>query len=379
MQQAQFGQKRSVCLVNKSVLFPITLAEAKSYPEMGLRPEGSELEQTPKKSAESFSLGEVKIIGGKPYRTGFLNAFWSGFGVGETRMRLRAKRENVLSNIHNLHHYTSLAGLKGIIEENGFWASDNRFMNDAEESWNGIRLADEVLQHKAKRTRDPAFATILRNVGKLVTSPRQHGHLVACFSTVRDDLGQWRGYGSGGVCICLGTARNSEAPLFFGPDHLPYKAIYEELPKRVLLLSILRSFEREYLVDRSVMNGNWPSDHDENYSQQIFSRITGSILGFKDKAFKNEAEARIVLSYNQADSYEDGLRFRVSPLGIVPYLRTGDHIALKKHGGRLPLREIIIGPAPHQELIAQSVETFIRQSGYADTPVTLSRVPYRAP
>lgn len=328
---------------------------------------------------ERYLLEEVQIIGGKPYRTGFLNAFWGNLDQADSRMLLRARRESVLSNMHNLHHYTSLAGLKGIIEENGFWASDNRFMNDSEESWNGIRLANEVLQHKAKRVRDPAFAAILRKVGEHLISPRQHGHLVACFSTARDDLGQWRGYGAGGVCICLGSRSELEAPLFFGPDHLPYKAIYKEYPKRVLLLSVIRSFEREYRLDRRAMGDNWPSDHDENYTQEINARISGSILGFKDKSFKNEAEARIVLSYNQADRYEGGLRFRVSPLGIVPYLRTGDHIAVKKHGGLLPLREIIIGPAPHQDLIAQSVETFLRERGYADTTVTLSRVPYRAP
>ncbi|WP_139212712.1 hypothetical protein [Pseudomonas jessenii] len=318
-------------------------------------------------------------VEGKPYRTGFLNAFWGGSDTSDPRVLLRARRENVLSSSQSLHHYTSLSGLKGIIEENGFWASDNRFMNDAEESWNGIKLAREVLQHKAKRSSEPAFASILRNVDELLASPRQYGHLVACFSTARDDLGQWRGYGAGGVCLCLGTVGEAEAPLFFGPDHLPYKAIYDDLRKRVLLLSVLRGFEREYALDRIAMASKWPNNHDEHYTQQLHLKISGCILGFKDRAFQNEAEARIVLSHQQVDSYEGGLRFRVSPLGIIPYLRTGDHLAIKKDGGRLPLREIIVGPAPHQELVAQSVETFLRQSGYANTTVSLSQVPYRTP
>jgi hypothetical protein len=252
-------------------------------------------------------------------------------------------------------------------------------MNDAEEGWNGIRLAREVLQHKAKRSCEPAFASILRGVEALIAAPRDHGHLVACFSTARDDLGQWRGYATGGVCLRLGTLGEGEAPLFFGPDHMPYEAIYGDSRKRMFLLSVIRSFEREYALDRATMLAHWPDDHDQNYTEQLHLRLSSGILGFKDRAYQNEVEARIVLSYQQVDRYEGGLRFRVSPLGIIPYVRTGDHRAVKRHGGRLPLRELIVGPASHQKLIAQSVEMFLRQSGYTDTLVSLSKVPYRTP
>jgi hypothetical protein len=337
------------------------------------------LTKIPENPRDLPGLDEVRLIGGSPYRTGFLKAFWGSFDAKDLRVLLRAKRQNVLSISQDLYHYTSLVGLKGIIEENGFWASDNRFMNDAEESWNGIKLTRKILQHKAMRSNKPAFASILRKVDELLASPRQHGHLVACFSTVRDDLGQWRGYGAGGVCLCLGTVGDLDAPLFFGPDHLPYQAIYNDFRKCVLLLSILRDFEREYALDRDSMDLKWPDDHDENYIQQLHSKLSGCILGFKDRAFQNEAEARIVLSYQQVDRYEGGLRFRVSPLGIIPYLRTGDHLAVKKKAGQLPLREVIVGPGPHQELVAQSVETFLKQRGYDQTTVSLSKVPYRTP
>lgn len=321
------------------------------------------------------------MINNKPYRTGFVNAFFSCLNDENYRTsQLRAKRENILDMSRDLYHYTSLAGFKGIIDENGFWASDNRFMNDAEENWNGINLVRKTLLHKAKRSSRP-FAAILLKVDELVASPSQHGHLVACFSTVRDDLGQWRGYGGGGVCLRLGAPvdSKSEAPLFFGPEHLPFQAIYKDIRKCMLLLSILRCFEAEYAIDQAAMDPYWPDDHDKNYAAKLYSKLAGCILGFKDRAFQNEAEARIVLSYQQASQYEGGLRFRVSPLGIIPYLRTGDNIAIKKHGGRLPLREVIVGPGPHQDLVAQSVETFLRKCGYNNTTITLSTVPYRTP
>lgn len=327
----------------------------------------------------AVSLVKATIIGGAPYRAGFIKAAWDGIDRNNPETLLRAKRENVLSGWRELYHYTSIAGLKGIVEENGFWASDNRFMNDAEESWNGIRLAREVLQHKAKRSRDPAFVEILRGVAELIAAPREHGHLVTCFSTARDDLGQWRSYAAGGVCLRLGEAREGETPLFVGPKQLPFAVIYEHRRKQVLLLSILRRFEREYALDRAAMPHDWPDDHDESYRIHLHSTILHHILGFKDPAFAHEAEARLVLSYEDADRYDGGLRFRASPLGIIPYLRTGDRLAVKKKGGRLPLREVIVGPSPYHELIAQSIEIFLRQSGYAETLVIVSQVPYRAP
>lgn len=332
----------------------------------------------PEEAPTVASLGDVRIINGKPYRLGFLNAtYWSPALLAEIPERAKRIERSTLSS--ELYHYTSIAGMKGIIEENGFWASDNRFMNDSEENLSGIRLARDVLQHKLKRSKDAAFASILRSVDELFAAPKEYGYLVACFSTARDDLGQWRGYAAGGVCLRLGDRLEEESPLFFAPEHIPYTAIYKCLPKRVLLLSAIRTFEREYARDRAAMPVDWPEDHDEEYTKALHSHISGCIVGFKDAAFENEAEVRIVLSYEHLCQFDGGLRFRVSPLGIIPYLRTGDNLCIKKHGGRLPLREVVVGPAPHQTLIAQSVETFLRQKGYSDTVVSVSSVPYRTP
>ncbi len=323
------------------------------------------------------TLGEVSIIGGKPFRTGFISAFWGNFDINDPHTQRSAKRENTMALWDNFYHYTSIAGFKGIIEESGFWASDNRYLNDTEENSNGVGLAREVLQHKSKRSRNLEFVDVLREVDTMLANPRKYGHLVSCFSSVRDDLGQWRGYAAGGVCLRVGRSVDDEGLLFFGPDHLPHEVVYSDCRKRVLLLSVIRRFEHEYVLDRSAMPNHWPDDHDENYAKEIHSLISSDILAFKNQAFASEAEARIVISYQQIAQYDGGLRYRVSPLGIVPYLRTGDHLAVKKDGGRLPLHEVIIGPSQNQDLMAESVEFFLRQSGYSNTLISLSNVPSR--
>ncbi len=311
-------------------------------------------------------------------RFGFLNAFGLALNANDPRVKWRAVRESVLSNVTDLYHYTSLDGLRGIIEENGFWLSDNRFMNDAEEITHGVQLASVVLSHMAKRSHSDAFADVLRNVARRLSEPRKQGNLVACFSQAGDDLGQWRGYAMGGVCLRLGEPMSGEHSLFFGPGHVQYRAVYDEWPKCRNLISVIDAYEREYVLDRLAMAGKWPDHHDEEFVGSLYSRIISAVLGFKDKAFRSEAEVRIVVPYEMAKKYEGGLRFRVSRIGIVPYLRTGDHLAIRKMAGRLPLREVIVGPSSNQTLIAESIETFLLSNGYVNTVISFSKVPFRA-
>ena len=77
---------------------------------------------------------EINEVGGTKFRFGYINALGGGAGIGDEHddsyFRRTARRENVLSGAGNVYHYTSLAGFQGIISEFGFWASDNRFMND---------------------------------------------------------------------------------------------------------------------------------------------------------------------------------------------------------------------------------------------------------
>ena len=207
-------------------------------------------------------------------------------------------------------------------------------------------------------------------------SPVSKGNLVACFSRARDSLEQWRGYGvSGAVCISLATYQPGTRPLFYAPHHMRYNVFYDTYPKIVMLLSIIRRFEREYDLDRQVMSDHWLDNHDSEYVNHLTLIISRSIAAFKDLSFKQEFEVRLVIPYNQVDKYEGGLKFRVSPLGLIPYVCTGSQ---KWMSGLLPILEVIVGPSPRQELIADSVRTFLDHNGYSATAVSTSRVPFRS-
>lgn len=314
---------------------------------------------------------------GSGYRIGFHHAFWAGVTKeADTNVLRTAKWENVLACAANLYHYTSLAGLHGIIKEAGFWASDNRFMNDAAEQRHGAEVAVRVLLHCQRRFRCRRFSDILEGVIDNIRSASKTGTLVACFSTARDSLEQWRGYGPfGAVCIGIGGNKEGERPLFYGPSCLPYQAFYDERPKLILLLSIIRRYESEYDLDLQAMSEHWPTYHDKQYIDHLTTHISSSIVAFKNSAFKMESEIRIVIPYSAEKHFSGGLKFRESPLGLIPYVCTGN---MKGLTGLLPIREVIVGPSPRQELIGESIRIFLDHNGYSEVAVSMSSVPFRS-
>lgn len=332
---------------------------------------------------EEFGTGEIE---GEPYRLGFLNAeFTPSTNPTEQERKVmlrRIRRENLVDLGRPLYHYTSLAGFQGIIASKGFWASDSRFLNDAEEMRHGAELTASVLEHLSKRAKHTAFAELLGRIRARLLEPLSKGPLVACFSTVRDSLEQWRGYGgAGGICIGVGPYGSSpanleqgrpRAPLFYAPSMMPHRVFYKPRDKRVLVISTVRRFEAEYIKDRAAMPDNWPDDHDDQYEKAISRWLEYSLVNFKNPAFAMEAEVRVVIFHGQADEF-GGLNFRPSPWGLIPYVCTGG-----KLNGPVAISNVMVGPSPHQDLVASSVRTFLDHHGYQDVPVDLSSVPYRS-
>lgn len=326
-----------------------------------------------------FPDGSVDI-GGRKYRTGFLKAEWGEDGADEpskTRnFKLRVQRENALYLNGRIYHYTTIAGLKGIIESNGFWASDNRFMNDTEELRHGFELVRNVVKELGSRERLPNFKSILTAIFDILPKPHENSNLITCFSLSRDSLEQWRGYGpSGGICIGLGRANSDEvSPLIDPPDLLLHRVTYAKRAKIVRLISIIRRFRQQYIKDRKAMEC-WPDDHDNNYTERLSHSLTFASVLFKNDAFRSEQEVRYVITPAHASRFTDGMQFRASSVGLIPYVNTAGYGPQDK---RLPISEVIVGPSPHQDVIAGSLAKFLKAKGYHDVQVELSNVPFRS-
>src|SRR3954469_8344806 len=91
-----------------------------------------------------------------------------------------------------LFHYTTAAGLHGILSSGRIWATDLEYLNDSRELRYGLDLLrDAMLAHQAgKWSREVDFILGFRDV------PPARRMMVTCYCEDGDLLGQWRGYGA---------------------------------------------------------------------------------------------------------------------------------------------------------------------------------------
>lgn len=106
-----------------------------------------------------------------------------------------------------VYHYTSPAGLLGLVEHHELWASEAAAMNDVAEVRQGWRfIRDWVSRQKGGRRTRGVLELIASHaemseadespLGYLGTSPE--GIYICCASTRVDDANQWRLYGAEG-------------------------------------------------------------------------------------------------------------------------------------------------------------------------------------
>jgi hypothetical protein len=103
----------------------------------------------------------------------------------------------------HLYHYTSLNGMRGIVGDRVFWASDIRYMNDTTEHGYAWTVVQKALADK----RDILSTGLTDNFERHCGIPglgTEWFQYAVCFCGAKDLLSQWRGYTPQGKGIALG-------------------------------------------------------------------------------------------------------------------------------------------------------------------------------
>lgn len=243
-----------------------------------------------------------------------------------------------------VYQYTGVAGLKGIIENKCLWASDVWYMNDAREALYGLKAIEHALRVVEPSTslgQDVRRAALERLAGMRDESDLLHSY-IACLSTKRDDLSQWRAYGRPrGFSIGFDRQILERLfPPFLEFDRASYRVItYDEASQASMLAAIFH-----LVVDRipKVAPGA-----DAAGIAWIFILESGLLTpAFKDKAFKDEGEVRLQILHNPEAGVWNKLEFRDGAMGLTPYVK----ISLQdpESGTISALREIVVGPQANQ-------------------------------
>jgi hypothetical protein len=298
-----------------------------------------------------------------------------------------------------LYHYTTGAGLVGIFDTNKIWASNVLYMNDRMEVLLGVRMAHKIIEEKRESSSSQDTKDFLsKMINVLDPSKWLFDFYVACFSEKDDDLGQWRGYGEMGNGYNLGIFANElgrGAGVGLIPNVGLRKVIYDEQQQKdTIATAVDKTCE---LLEREIGKGQIsPMLVDLRLERNLFQLLLEFAVCFKDKAFKDEDEWRLihkVESVNREarrqrreggeqnppdDQDVRNVKFRGVAGRILPYVELDFSSSNQPNPRKLPIEFITHGPALMPELARKSISLLIEKYGYIGMMwAESSKIPFR--
>jgi hypothetical protein len=318
-----------------------------------------------------------------------------------------------------LWHYTSVQKFQSIIASGNIYATDVRFLNDAEEFTHARKVAYDViekspefgvhnfpLRESLKWAVDLVFQSDFLN-------PNRARIFVASFTDSEDDLSQWRGYSHGtcGVSIAF-DLRMHRLPVEIGSAVTFAPCVYLDDEKQGLIQSALQHFVKESQSKWIETIQSFVNKHSSNKTKPD----TGQILEFtsaalkspdfrvqleiglakatksihslsgllKHRAFRHEREWRFVLPISPNKDKTNLLhpiRFRSTNASLVPYIEFPlGLVSIPQSPGAtpitlLPVNDVLLGPGASDDA-ANAALDFLKSKSIKIIP-RRSDVPYR--
>jgi hypothetical protein len=272
----------------------------------------------------------------------------------------------------SLFHYTTAAGLLGILRESVLWATEARFLNDAQEAVYARDLLVSALHdienpaaldstHPAHSFAD-SFDEVFRRYMSYVEEELGSETLpvyVTCFCESGDLLSQWRAYGSDhGYAIELETDA-LEATLARIPGYGPSKMLMQVRYGEEEAVSVLSAAVQSVSADTNL-------GHVGVHAHYMALQLSAMLAGVKNPGFREEREWRLIAAFEAGDI--DIAKFRLTPMAIIPYIE----IPFPRDA----VMSITVGPGRHAVLRKLGVERLVRTLS-CDPPVICSDLPLR--
>lgn len=283
----------------------------------------------------------------------------------------------LLSTLYNgrpsklLYHYTSLQGLLSIVRCKSLWASDIRYVNDAQELQHFGALVNTAILTRLEG--GSPHAIILQQLRNWLPSRLSDGPMLfaASFTESGNLLSQWRGYCPHGKGVSLAF---DPVQLIEAGEHAAFQIGRCEYDIR------RQEAVAEQVVSRAIeiaeAAGPSPAHHATQSFHHVFHDLEADLLRvaalMKSPAFKEENEWRLV-SPVFSNYVEPPIRYREGATTLVPYLE----LPLPQGSRSIALQHVFVGPTPNPNLSISSVLKFLSREGIRPTRVSNSGVPYR--
>lgn len=324
--------------------------------------------------------------------------------------------KNVTETHQELMHYTTSAGLQGIVTSGCVWATHSGALNDSQEIIHFLdnRLVDIIQEEAATYLRElstepenvdaieakggfnklldeqtAAVAKIFRD-----TTLSFHQPYIFSLSAIASErtgknglLSQWRGYGTDGGYAIVFEADKFEKLLIEEVDthfyqHLQWGDVYYYgLPETEQRASeeIQEAEEKLRASLRKIQRNPEPTSMEDSYHPMILLSCM-----YKHWGFHEEQEVRVVaippnedimkLARDKGEERE-ARGISTVPRGgmLVPYLELFNHGTPSTR--KLPIKRVIVGPHPLSATRKKTVEMLLKSHGY-DAEVIVSEIPY---
>lgn len=320
--------------------------------------------------------------------------------ITEVSTGIKAQKQEILrhlvtakgsGNPKKLYHYTSFAGVGGIINSNHLWATDFRFLNDESELIYGTGLLSQELVVFGKTLSALEASFLNRLSGYFSEHQKAYRNFLETYiislTEAPDVLSQWRAYADSGKGHCLEfdfsdsslfTIICSETP--WAMEILP--VIYDENHQKSLIRTGIKQLIKylnstEWTLERI----SQATETEQGvFMGLLMHAFDPFVTAFKHPGFAEEREWRAIVAC--ANNLTGGRRKnRTTAYGESYYLECifiqGDEHKLwqRKH---LPITEIKHGPLAGKEL-NEKLRHHLDVSGYGNiVNYTKSGIPLRA-
>jgi hypothetical protein len=289
-----------------------------------------------------------------------------------------------------LWHYTTFDGLHGIITQGKLFASSLPYLNDTEEFLYTIKPLLELLDAQgvslADLVRGLRFQSVPSMVKAVFQSVRGQRPFVTCFSEERDDLSQWRSYTPRPPGFAIGFQADELQPLAnsfgFGMIDCRYPQPAQQAAEvKATFEGATKGMEEE---KRELGFPAKPEALEEFINKWAFKIVEAMIdLAPKNKhpKFATEKEVRLIGHVGLATDVGIGraagihffeVEYRLSGSLVVPYVK----IPARASEGPSPIKEILVGPCPHQQAVIEATRQMCVQHEVRPD-VLPSDIPYR--
>jgi hypothetical protein len=275
-----------------------------------------------------------------------------------------------------LYHYTSQAGLLGIINTKAIWVTHSEYLNDRSEFIHAVEIIRLELEDRIRAAggRNKAvWQAMLDGI-------EGHGVMNICvcsFSEDRDSLSQWRAYGGPTSGFAIGVPGGLVRRATSLNGHYLARCIYDPDEQRALLRRILDVVFQENIERQArVASGNTlPEDEDAPLGGFLAAKLNRFAPVMKHRKFSDEREWRVITR----PLMNRRLSFREGKSTIIPYQPMS--LDFQRDNASFALNELVVGPTPDPDRAARAVGGLLVSNGLIrqapGRTVNNSEVPYR--